>query len=368
MRSRFPRRSGSRLRAAACLVAAAHAIAAGQAVEPNLSSPLRSRKVLVLEGGSISGDHLAARTVTWTNLQAMSAKVGFTLAKSDAKALTDAKLAQYDILVFNYFFETETEEHFPAASKRAFQDWLAKGRKGYVGYHTSGANEYALSEWLWYQDNVTSMRYVMHGSGTPLGTVEKTADASVASHPIMQGLPQRFSAEDEWYGYERSSALYDPSKRVKIMYNLTNAAAIGRLPSPDHPVAWFREDSATGSRYFYATFVHKAADADSDWFKGILVRALEYTAGDPATPVLMMNGDSAFADRGFAYASKRRSLEVVVDGGHTLSIFDPGGRLVYRRSGEGPRSHRPEAFARAGLYVAKLESRAGVFSRPVLVY
>ena len=27
-----------------------------------------------------------------------------------------------------------------------------------------------------------------------------------------------------------------------------------------------------------------------------------------------------------------------------------------------------EAFARAGLYVAKLESRAGVFTRPVLVY
>lgn len=368
MNSPFPRGTGARLRAAACLAAAVQSLAAAQAVEPNPLSPLPSRKVLVLEGGSISGEHLAARTVTWTNLQAMASRVGFSIAKSDAKALTDAKLAQYDILVFNYFFQTETEEHFPEASKRAFQDWLAKGRKGYVGYHTSGANEYAKGEWLWYQDNVTSMRYALHGSGTPLGTVERTPDPAVASHPILQGLPQRFSAEDEWYEYERSSPLFDPARQVKIMYYLTNAAAIDRLPNPDHPVAWFREDPATKSRFFYATFVHKAVDADSDWFKGILLRALEYTAGDPATPVLTVNGDPAFANREFAYASGRRSLEVVVEGGHTLSVFDPAGRLVYRRSGPGPLSHRPDAFARAGLYVVRLESRAGAVTRPVLVY
>lgn len=339
-----------------------------QVVQPNPSSTLKSKKVLVLEGGSISGDHLASRTATWANLQAMAMKVGFSLTKSDAKSLTETSLTQYDIVVFNYFFETHTETAFPTASKNAFQAWLAKGKKGYVGYHTSGANEYSKQEWLWYQDNVTFMRYALHGSGTPQGTVDKTTDATISGLPIMQGLPARFTAEDEWYEYENNSKIFDTTMNIKVMYYLTNAEAINRAPNPIHPVAWFREDPANRNRYFYSTFVHGGEGANTEWFKGILLRALEYVAGEPPTTIITMNGDAMIANRGLTYISNSRSLHINIDGDHTLAIYSASGKLLSHQTGSGSRTYHPQAFLQAGIYTVRLESKHRNLSQRVMVY
>ena len=85
------------------------------------------------------------------------------------------------------------------------------------------------------------MRYALHGSGTPQGNIEITKDASVLALPIMKGLTPSFSAVDEWYEYETTSKIFDPAEGWKMMYYLTNTAAISRSPAaPNHPVAWFR--------------------------------------------------------------------------------------------------------------------------------
>jgi hypothetical protein len=343
------------------------AFAQAAMVKPNPDSPLKNKKVMVLEGGSISTDHLSARTATWTNLQAMATSVGFAISKGDPKTLTDANLANIDIMVFNYFFETQMETSFPTASKNAFKKWLQKGGKGYVGYHTSGANQYfadtTKAEWLWYQDNVTSMRYALHGSGTPDGKVVKTTDAATLALPIMQGLPDNFTAADEWYEYEKESKLFT---ECKVMYNLSNAADIARAPNPNHPVAWFRED-AVKSRYFYATFIHFQDGANSDWFKSIILRALEYTSGDPTTPILSSRGNT-ITGKDLFYVTSNRTLTVNLPSAYTLSVWSAAGKKLYAVSGEGKQIFTPVAFVKPGLYVVKVDSKAKSVKQKIMIY
>jgi type 1 glutamine amidotransferase len=337
--------------------------AVAQMVAPNPLSPLKNKKVMVLEGGT-QGSHGPARDATWANLQAMAKEVGFSIVKGDPKNLTDASLAPYDILVFNFFFETQLETAFPQKSKDAFIAWLKKGNKGYVGYHTSGANEYLKNEWTWYQQNVTSMYYALHGSDIPQGDVTKTTDAAILSQPIMQGLPATFSAIDEWYEYDKTSPLFT---ECKIMYYLSNAQAINRAPFPIHPVAWYREDAAH-TRYFYSTFAHNLDAVNTTWFKGIILRALEYVSGDPSTPILKAEGAPVATLKQAAYATASRELTVDLQGEYRVSVFSSKGQLLFRTKGDGKRTFTPRAFAKAGIYLIKVESKLTEVSQRMMIY
>jgi Trehalose utilisation len=338
-----------------------------QMATPDPLSPLRTKKVMVLEGGSISGDHLSARTATYANLQSFASQIGFTLSKGDPLNLTEANLAAVDIIIFNYFFETELPTVMSENSKTAFQRWLEKGGKGYVGYHTSGANEWAKNEWPWYQDHVTSMRYALHGTGTPLGQVARTTDDSLLRHGIMKGLPAAISANDEWYAYDATSKVLDPASGCKVMYYLTNAQTLDRKPFDPHPVAWFREDAA-GSRYFFATFIHSADGANSAWFKSILLRALEYVSGDPAVPILQSHGASALTHTGRAAITSSRELTVHFPEAFTLSVYAPNGTRVFSAQGQGETRFAPPAFGRPGLYTVKVKSHQRAVTQRFLVF
>ena len=358
---------GSALGAALLFMAATALSPLAQVVAPNPLSPLKTKKVMVLEGGTIASDHLAARTATYTNLQAMATQVGFTMTKGDPLNLTDAVLNTVDIIVFNYFFETQDAKAFPDASKAAFQRWLAKGNKGYIGYHTSGANEWLKSEWTWYQDNVTSMRYALHGTGTPQGKVDKTTDAAVLKMPVMDGLPATFTAQDEWYAFDATSKVLDPASGCKVMYFLSNAQALDRQPYAPHPVAWVREDAAK-TRYFYATFIHFQDGANSTWFKGIVLRALEYVSGDPTTPILTQGAAPAATLQNLAYITTNKELHVNLPGKYLLSVLNPAGKVVYTARAEGGKSFTPPAFSQPGLYLVKLESAGRKVSQRIMVY
>src|SRR6187549_65713 len=109
-------------------------------VEPNPGSPLKTKKVLVLSVDADQG-HAPAKSASLAHLQALAAKVPFNLTVGSPLGLTDAGLAAYDIIVFNYFFETQLASVFPEASKTAFMNWLKKPGKGWLGFHNSGANE-----------------------------------------------------------------------------------------------------------------------------------------------------------------------------------------------------------------------------------
>jgi hypothetical protein len=352
--------------AAAALAFATGQAAEAQVVAPNPDSPLKTKRVMVLEGGNTTGDHAQARDNTYRNLQAMATQIGFTLSKGDPKTLNATILNNVDILVFNYFFETQLNTVFPQAGRDAFMAWLKKGGKGYVGYHTSGANQWP-NEWPAYQDSVTLMRYDLHGSGIPQGTVNKTTDPAIANSWMMAGLPATFNAIDEWYEYAAESKVFDNTFNVKVWYNLANAQALNRKPFPNHPVAWSRED-AVKSRYFYATFVHTGAGANTDWFKGVILRALEYVSGDPISSPIKANGDGILTNRGLSYITNSRALQVDLMDDYELSVWSTEGRQVYSIRSYGKATFAPPPFRNPGLYTVRLESRSGSFVQRIMVY
>ncbi len=335
-------------------------------VEPNPKSPLHSKRVMVLTGGQAQ-DHGPAKAATLTNLQALATKVGFTLVQGDPLTLTDASLANIDILVFNYFFETQLANVFPDAAKTAFQNWLKVKGHGWVGYHTSGANEYAKAEWIWYQENVTGMRYALHGNGTPEGNIAKTTDAAILAHPIMEGLPSAYTAQDEWYDYNADSKVF--SDGSKIMFYLANASTMTppRLPSPIHPVAWFRED-ANNVRYFYTPFGHTLAGANSDWFKSIVLRGLEYVSGDPVTDILTSRTQSNLLSATPTWLGAGQALSIDLPGKYRVTVWSATGRRLASVAGQGKREYALAPFKQAGTYVVMVDSPVAHLSQRIAVY
>lgn len=240
-----------------------------QVVEPNPTSKITSKRILVLDGPSSS--HSNARAAATVQLQTIKEKLGFQMVIGDHNEVDEDYLADFDILIFNYYFRSETAS---AVFKSAVRIWYESGGKGYIGYHTSGANE--PGEWDWYRDYVTSMRYDSHSGGVQHGTMFKTDDLDVLNSPIMEGLPDEFSGTDEWYDFEYGITFED----ANVMYNLDESTLekpLGR-PMDPHPMAWYREDDV-GSRYFYTGIVHTVAGAESDFFQSLLIRALEWVAG-----------------------------------------------------------------------------------------
>jgi type 1 glutamine amidotransferase len=335
-------------------------------VAPNPNSPLKTKKVLLLTGGQVQG-HGPAKDATLTNLQALAAKVPFNLTIGNPLTLTDAYLAGFDIIIFNYFFETQLTSVFPDASKNAFIAWLKKPGKGYVGYHTSGANEYAKAEWTWYQDNVTGMRYALHGNGTPEGIITKTTDAAILANPIMEGLPSTYTAQDEWYDYDADSKVFSDSS--KVMFYLSNASTMTppRLPSPIHPVAWYRQD-ANGTRYFYTPFGHTQDGANSDWFKSIVLRALEYVSGDPVTSVITLNTQSNVMAQTSAHLAAGQALPIDIPGKYRISIWSTGGRRLASVNGEGKASYSLAPFKKTGVYIVTISGKTARISQRIQIF
>ncbi len=119
---------------------------------PNPNSLLPGKRVLILDGTSTS--HAATRTAAFAKIQAIQTAVGFTMTHLTAvTSVTTAYLNNYDIVLFDYFFETQLTT---ATFQTAIKTWLASGNKGYIGSHTSAANE--AGEGDWYRDRVTSRR------------------------------------------------------------------------------------------------------------------------------------------------------------------------------------------------------------------
>ena len=343
-------------------------------VTPDVTSKLSTKKILILDGTNTSS-HPQAKAAAEAMLHRILDTLlhvpaaSRTFAGTSLSQVTTANLANYDIVVFNFFFETQL---MTTAQQSAIKAWLALGNKGYVGYHTSGANE--LNEWNWYRDSVTSMQYRLHSGSAQNGTINITTDTSVSNAPIMTGLPSTWTGVDEWYTYTPGLTWGDTSNmnknaNVRVMYYLNEKSLPTPLPDPmgTHPAAWYRQDSKQ-TRYFYSIFTHDPAGAGSDFFGSILLRAMEYVAGYNSGTPITSQGASMRTLHGLSFITTSRELKVEVPGHHRLTVSLPNGRQVYSVQGENRKTYTPSAFANAGLYIVKLESKSGVFSQRVMVY
>ena len=356
------------------LAAAALALSAlpspGAPVAPNPKSLLNSKKVLVVQATNWNGtSHKTPKENALAILNKIKTDVGiasFTVV-DNVEAYTAAALAPYDIIVFNYVFNTQNAVGKPFEA--AFKSWLASGNRGWMGYHTSGAND--VGEWPWYRDSVTVMRYHVHSVAAQSGKMNITTDAAIKALPIMQGMDASFTGTDEWYDFDLPPRAPAPAlwADCKVSYYLDEASLATtptRTMNP-HPMSWFRED-ARKNRFYYSAFVHSDQGSSSDFFHSTLLRGLEYIAGYDAETSISSGGNPIRNRLDLAYVTGSRELRVDAAGPHRLEILSAQGKALERLEGMGRRTYRPAAFAKGGVYLVRYRGQAARYAQRILVY
>jgi type 1 glutamine amidotransferase len=353
---------------AAAAMALASAGASAAPVDPNPLSLLKDKRILVINGNNEPEYHKGPRDIMTGKLAKMKAAVGIATLKvvGNADTMSFATLDQYDVIFFNYF--TRAEYFMGKPFEKGFRQWVAKGNRGIVGNHNTGAK--TKGEWDWFRDSVTSMWYMDHKDGSQPGTIHATTDPVLSKLPVLDKLDKTFTGSDEWYSFDMKPwhAVESPTwKDCKVLYTLDekSVAHLTDAMGAYHPVAWIRED-ALRNRFFYTTLIHSDNGANSDFYHSLILRALEYVSGYQEPMAL----DGAALDRPEApvFAASGRRVDVDVTGDFALSVWSAAGKRLYAVSGNGKRSYAPAALAEPGLYLLRLESKAGTVSRRVMMY
>ena len=368
----------SRLRAAASLVAPALAAwivlgalsPATAQVAPDPTSLLAEKRLLVINGTDAANTaHGASRRVLSQRLNQMQAQIGFALDSVTGSAAPPTNLDAYDIIVFNYWFHSGyvVNEAFQSGFlpfAQAFKAWLQEPgrRRGWLGVHSSGANE--AGEWNWFRDSVSSMRYALHGAGTPAGTIRRTADSAMRAHPNMRGLPDSMRVDaDEWYTFTLDAPTWGD---VRVLYSLDESTLSAPL-EPEyamdpHPMAWFREDAGTGNRFFYTGLIHENPGGDTPFahfYAGLILRALEYLGGYAPVSV---HADAGRGDGAPGILSDGALVGPRAGGAYTISVHALDGTRLFVARGHGHARAvwHPDALRTPGVYLLRVRSRTGV--------
>jgi hypothetical protein len=358
------------LHAALSAVLFASLCAQGAPVSPNPKSLLKSKRVLIVEATNWTGtSHSTPKANALKKLNQIKTDVGiasFTVV-DNVEEYTLATLNGYDIIVFNYVFNSQ----FAVGKKfeTAFKQWLAAGNKGWMGYHTSGAND--VGEWPWYRDSVTAMRYHVHSVAAQQGKMTMTTDAAIKAHPILAGMDASFTGTDEWYDFDLPPRAPAPATWAdcKVIYYLDEVTLATKPTRPmnPHPMAWFRQDNLK-NRFFYAAYVHSDVGSNSDFFHSSILRGLEYIAGYDTTTSVTSEGNAIQTMPNLSYVTGDRELRVSVAGKYRLSIHSSNGELLYAVSSEGQKTFSPDAFQKPGIYFVKFKSMTKSFTQRVMIY
>lgn len=177
-------------------------------------------------------------------------------------------LSRFSVVVFN----NASGDMLDAEQEAAFQAWL-EGGGGWLGIHAAGDSSHA--DWQWYRDNLIGADFTAHIMGPQF----QFADVHLENrpHPVLMGLPDTFSHEEEWYSWARSPreegfhvlATIDESSYTPVQKMFGSEVD---LRMGDHPVVWL--NCVGEGRTLYATMGHRAEAFDQPQVRAILVNAL----------------------------------------------------------------------------------------------
>lgn len=365
------------------LLAVAMLLAAGTVsavVAPNPASLLAGKKILMIRGtDATTSEHGGARVALNAKMRQLRDLIGFQL--DTANALTNGAgyqaagsgtllpLESYDIIFFNYWFHSANAGTL-GTFQANFKNWTNNTAKlrGWLGVHTSGANEF--NEWNWFRDSVSAMGYRVHAGNAQAGTIHKTTDTAVLSQPIMAGLPDTMRIPaDEWYDFSYVPLFAD----AKVLYYLDEASLPTALPTTasmnPHPSSWFRQAS-NGNRYFYTALVHNASGVNltsgNDYYISMMLRALEYLAGYQTTPI-SINGNGVYKNQKSVLYMTNGELKIDSKDAYKMEVRSMQGKLLYSGRGKGQQTYRLDALQNAGFYVVKIAGKSGIYSQRVMI-
>ena len=192
----------------------------------------------------------------------------------------DQDLSKFSVIVLN----SPTGDILSPSQQSAVEAFVQNGG-GLVAQHAAGDSSLA-GTWPWWEAQLGT-EFISH----PFDPQFQTADVvTLAEHPVMEGLGERFNMSDEWYTFTQvpngevvllaglDESTYSPVNKVYGQEDLR----MGPEPS-DHPVVWARCPGE--GRVVYSALGHKADAYDDPNHQRLLLNALEWVQADgPGCP------------------------------------------------------------------------------------
>ncbi|MEX6690707.1 ThuA domain-containing protein [Danxiaibacter flavus] len=204
-------------------------------------SSARFHVLAIAENG---GHHIEYSKAAKIWLNKLAADSSFSIDYlENANSIDEDFLAKYQL-----FIQLDYPPYgWPAKAVTAFQDYIEKGKGGWIGFHhASLLGEFdGYPMWQWFSAFMGGIRWKNYIEGFAKATV----NVEDRNHPCIKDLPTSFPIEkDEWYTYDKS-----PRQNVHVIasvdeksYQPTSDIVMG-----DHPVIWTNERVKARNIYIF---------------------------------------------------------------------------------------------------------------------
>jgi type 1 glutamine amidotransferase len=236
--------------------------------------PDRSKRVLVFSGTGWFRHPEIPRMNGW--LASVLKDEGFAVDVSETpKDLTPARLAQYQVLVFNN--ANALTDLLDEKQRQAVADWYKKGR-GLVALHAALVHQ---TKWQWFND----LAGCDFNSDSDFLQAKVVIDPTNKDHPSVRGFGPEFTYSADWTNHDRpvtglpgvkvlfrvDETTFEP---VRAYFKTNGGKAMGK----DHPAAWLREHD--GGRFFYTELGHDLRSLDTKFGRKHVSEGVRWAAGN----------------------------------------------------------------------------------------
>lgn len=200
-------------------------------------------------------------------------KNGWSIVVTENGAVFNPEqLACFDVIVWN----NVTGPVLTSEQRKSLRDYI-EGGGGFVGIHSAGDNSHA--DWPWYQNQVIRASFIGHTLFPHLQV--GSISLELLEHPVLAGLPQSLSLEEEWYSFEHSPRAPGVDILITVAeqsYSPGRWLNGGRLAmGDDHPVMWAHH--LAGGRVVYTALGHQGKTFELPWFQRLLEQSVIWSAG-----------------------------------------------------------------------------------------
>jgi uncharacterized protein len=204
------------------------------------SSP-RFHILAIAENG---GHHIEYSKAAKVWLNKLAADSSFSIDYlENANGIDENFLAKYQL-----FIQLDYPPYaWPAKAVAAFQDYIANGKGGWIGFHhASLLGEFdGYPMWQWFSDFMGGIRWKNYIAGFAKATV----NVEDKKHPCMKNLRASFTIEkDEWYTYDKSPR---PNVHVIASVDEKSYQPASDIVMGDHPVIWTNERVKARNIYIF---------------------------------------------------------------------------------------------------------------------
>ncbi len=188
-------------------------------------------KIRILLFSKTNGIREASIEAAVAAIENLAGTHGWAVYSTENGAVHDSGLLeQFDVIIWN----NVTGDVLLPGQRSALQLWIERGGR-FFGIHASGGNRnYA---WDWRPHYLIGARFKGHTLFPEVraGTIE----VENPLHPIVQGLPEKWNWQEEWYSFHdnpRDAGAQVVLKVDENSYQPFEYLQMGR----DHPVLWYQ--------------------------------------------------------------------------------------------------------------------------------